>query len=594
MEKKKEESALSVLMRYAGGHKYCTYFSWVFSGLSAIAALLTYVFLFRIIKEVIEAAPNFKEAIHIASNGWFAVLAAAVSMLLYFAALMCSHASAFRVATNIRKQLLAHIAKLPIGFADELGSGRIRRIINDSAATTEVYLAHQLPDLVGAYITPVAMILLLFVFNWRFGLVCLIPVVLSLAGMTKMTGKQMQEDMKHYQTALENMNNEAVEYVRGINVVKTFSQTVHSFSRFKASIDSYYKFCINYTKEMRMPMVCYQMIVNSTFAFLIAMTLILYHGDHVAFNILLNFVFYVIFTPVIATTLTKIMFMGEESMKVEDAIARFNEIMAIEPLPEPVQTKHPQEYAISFEDVSFHYRKELPDAVSHISLQIPAGKVTAFVGPSGSGKSTAAGLIARFYDATSGRVRIGNVDIRDIAQEERVNTISYVFQNSRLLAGTIADNVRMGKKNATDEEVLAALHKAQCDDILAKLPQGIETVIGTDGIYLSGGEQQRIAIARIILQDAPVIILDEATAYADPENEVLVQKAFEEMAVGKTVIMIAHRLTTVKNADTIYVFENGKIKEAGKHETLLEAHGLYEKMWNDYQTSIRWKVGGRK
>lgn len=522
------------------------------------------------------------------------MLAAAVSMLLYFAALMCSHASAFRVATNIRKQLLAHIAKLPIGFADELGSGRIRRIINDSAATTEVYLAHQLPDLVGAYITPVAMILLLFVFNWRFGLVCLIPVVLSLAGMTKMTGKQMQEDMKHYQTALENMNNEAVEYVRGINVVKTFSQTVHSFSRFKASIDSYYKFCINYTKEMRMPMVCYQMIVNSTFAFLIAMTLILYHGDHVAFNILLNFVFYVIFTPVIATTLTKIMFMGEESMKVEDAIARFNEIMAIEPLPEPVQTKHPQEYAISFEDVSFHYRKELPDAVSHISLQIPAGKVTAFVGPSGSGKSTAAGLIARFYDATSGRVRIGNVDIRDIAQEERVNTISYVFQNSRLLAGTIADNVRMGKKNATDEEVLAALHKAQCDDILAKLPQGIETVIGTDGIYLSGGEQQRVAIARIILQDAPVIILDEATAYADPENEVLVQKAFEEMAVGKTVIMIAHRLTTVKNADIIYVFENGKIKEAGKHETLLEAHGLYEKMWNDYQTSIRWKVGGRK
>lgn len=594
MEKKKEESALSVLMRYAGGHKYCTYFSWVFSGLSAIAALLTYVFLFRIIKEVIEAAPNFKEAIHIASNGWFAMLAAAVSMLLYFAALMCSHASAFRVATNIRKQLLAHIAKLPIGFADELGSGRIRRIINDSAATTEVYLAHQLPDLVGAYITPVAMILLLFVFNWRFGLVCLIPVVLSLAGMTKMTGKQMQEDMKHYQTALENMNNEAVEYVRGINVVKTFSQTVHSFSRFKASIDSYYKFCINYTKEMRMPMVCYQMIVNSTFAFLIALTLILYRGDHVAFNILLNFVFYVIFTPVIATTLTKIMFMGEESMKVEDAIARFNEIMAIEPLPEPVQTKHPQEYAISFEDVSFHYRKELPDAVSHISLQIPAGKVTAFVGPSGSGKSTAAGLIARFYDATSGRVRIGNVDIRDIAQEERVNTISYVFQNSRLLAGTIADNVRMGKKNATDEEVLAALHKAQCDDILAKLPQGIETVIGTDGIYLSGGEQQRVAIARIILQDAPVIILDEATAYADPENEVLVQKAFEEMAVGKTVIMIAHRLTTVKNADIIYVFENGKIKEAGKHETLLEAHGLYEKMWNDYQTSIRWKVGGRK
>lgn len=594
MDKAKKESALSVLMKYAGGHKYCTYLSWIFSGLSSVASLMTFVFLFRIIREVIETAPDFGNAVHIAENGWFAVLAAVISMLLYFAALMCSHAAAFRVATNIRKELLTHIAKLPVGFADELGSGRIRRIINDSAAATETYLAHQLPDLVGAYVTPVAMIILLFVFNWRFGLVCLIPVVLSMAGMGKMMGKQMQEDMKKYQTALENMNNEAVEYVRGINVVKTFSQTVHSFSRFKASIDNYYKFCINYTKEMRMPMVCYQVMINSTFAFLIALTLILYNGNHVTFNILLNFVFYVIFTPAISTTLTKIMFMGEESMKVEDAILRFNELMSINPLKEPEKPEMPDEYGITFDDVTFKYRAELPDAISHVNLKIPANRVTAFVGPSGSGKSTAAGLIARFYDVTGGKVSIGNRDIRDIAEKDRVDTVSYVFQNSRLLSGTIADNVRMGKKDATDEEVIAAMHKAQCDDILNKLPQGIETVIGSKGIYLSGGEQQRVAIARIILQDAPIIILDEATAYADPENEVLVQKAFEEMAAGKTVIMIAHRLTTIKNADMIYVFDKGKVAEEGRHDELIQKHGLYEKMWNNYQTSIQWKVGVSK
>lgn len=594
MDKDKKESALSVLMKYAGGHKYCTYLSWIFSGLSSVASLMTFVFLFRIIREVIEAAPDFGNAVHVAENGWFAVLAAVISMLLYFAALMCSHAAAFRVATNIRKELLTHIAKLPVGFADELGSGRIRRIINDSAAATETYLAHQLPDLVGAYVTPVAMIILLFVFNWRFGLVCLIPVVLSMAGMGKMMGKQMQEDMKKYQTALENMNNEAVEYVRGINVVKTFSQTVHSFSRFKASIDNYYKFCINYTKEMRMPMVCYQVMINSTFAFLIALTLILYNGNHVTFNILLNFVFYVIFTPAISTTLTKIMFMGEESMKVEDAILRFNELMSINPLKEPEKPEIPDEYGITFDDVTFKYRAELPDAISHVNLKIPANRVTAFVGPSGSGKSTAAGLIARFYDVTGGKVSIGSTDIRDIAEKDRVDTVSYVFQNSRLLSGTIADNVRMGKKDATDEEVIAAMHKAQCDDILNKLPQGIETVIGSKGIYLSGGERQRVAIARIILQDAPIIILDEATAYADPENEVLVQKAFEEMAAGKTVIMIAHRLTTIKNADMIYVFDKGKVAEEGRHDELIQKHGLYENMWNNYQTSIQWKVGVSK
>ena len=387
------------------------------------------------------------------------------------------------------------------------------------------------------------------------------------------------------------MNNEAVEYIRGMSVVKTFSQTVHSFSRFKNSIDNYYKFCTSYTKQCRAPMIYFQIAVNSTFAFLIALALILCRGDAALSDIMLNFIFYVIFTPMIATAFTKIMYMGESAMGVNDALERFDSVLSIEPLKEPEHPKKPADNSVEFDDVTFSYKKSAAPAADHVSIKINAGSTVALVGPSGSGKSTVASLAARFRDPDSGRILIGGVDVRDISKETLVDTVSYVFQDSRLLKMSIADNVRLARPEATDEQVMKALNDAQCDDIIEKMPDGIHTVIGTKGVYLSGGEQQRIAIARAILKDSPVLVLDEATAFADPENEVLVQRAFERLAHGKTVIMIAHRLTTIKNADCIYVMEHGRIVESGRHDELVSAGGLYSKMWSDYQSSASWKVG---
>ncbi|MCM1544747.1 MAG: ABC transporter ATP-binding protein/permease [Ruminococcus sp.] len=590
----KKKSNLSELMSYADKHKYLTLLSLILSIVSAALALLPFVFIFFIIEEVIEVAPNFSEAVNVARNGWMAVLFALLSIVIYIGGLMCSHMSAFRIAGNMRKTLMAHIAKLPLGFVGETGSGKIRRIVNDSSAATETYLAHQLPDMAGAIATPLGMIVMLFLFDWRFGLICLVPTILGFAAMFKMAGPKMAEDMKNYQNALADMNNEAVEYVRGIPVVKTFGQTVHTFKRFKGSIDRYYKFCISYCKQCRMPMLLYTVFINSAFAFLITLALILAGGEAVAQSVLLSLIFYVIFTPVIATSMTKVMYISKNGMVVTDALNRVHSILDLQPLPEPQRSVSPKDNSVEFKNVSFRYSSSETNAVDGISLKVQSGETVALVGPSGGGKTTVAGLISRFWDVTDGEVKIGGVNVKDIQKSELMETVSYVFQDSRLLKTSIFENVRLAKPNAARKEVEAALHKAQCDDIIAKLPNGIDTVIGTKGVYLSGGEQQRIAIARVMLKDAPIIVLDEATAFADPENESLVQKAFEELSKDKTVIMIAHRLTTVKNADRIFVLKDGRIEEFGTHDTLAEKDGLYAKMWQDYQTSVNWKVGGAK
>lgn len=587
----KKNKSFSELMGFAGRHKYLTYSSWLLSAISALIALLPFVHIWLMIKEVLEVYPNISNAEGIVHNGQMAVLFSLTSMVIYFSGLMCSHLSAFRVASNIRKKTMKHITELPLGFIQEMGSGRIRRIVNESSAATETYLAHQLPDMAGAIATPVGMIIILFLFDWRFGLVSLIPVVIGFASMFQMAGPSMVNDMKAYQDALEDMNNEAVEYVRGVPVVKTFGQTVFSFKRFKKSIDNYGKFCISYTKRCRMPMLIFTTAINSTFAFLIAVSLILIEGGAEQ-SILLNLIFYTIFTPIIATTLTKVMFMSENGMIVNDALQRINSILDLQPLPEPKAPTAPKDCSVEFENVSFRYQSAEADAVHNVSFKVNAGQTIALVGPSGGGKTTVAGLISRFWDVKEGAVKIGGVDVKEIGKRTLSETISYVFQDSRLLKTSVFENVRLSRPNATREQVLAALHSAQCDDIIAKLPNGIDTVIGTKGVYLSGGEQQRIAIARVILKDSPIIVLDEATAFADPENEALVQKAFERLAKNKTVIMIAHRLTTVKNADCIYVLKDGQIAEYGKHDELLDTSGLYKKMWQDYQTSVAWKVGG--
>ncbi len=591
MEEKKKPSAFSVLMKYAGGHKALTYLSFVLSAAAAVVGLLPFVYLWRIIKEVIEVNPNFNEAVNITHNGRMAVLSALVSMLVYFAALMCSHVSAFRVAGNMKKELIKHIAMLPVGFADEMGSGKVRRVVLDATSSTETLLAHNLPDMVQAVVTPICMVVMLFVYDWRFGFACLVPVIIAFAMMMRMAGPGMQEDMRNYQNALENMSNEAVEYIRGVPVVKTFGQTVFSFHRFKKSIDEYSDFCIHYTKSCRTPMVLFTLFVNTAFAFLIGLTLFLTKSGNYTQDILINFLFYVIFTPIIVTTMNRVMFMSENTMQINDAITRINSILDIKPLAESEKTESPNGTSVELKNVTYHYSEDAKAAVDNISIKADKDQIIALVGPSGSGKTTVAGLISRFFDAEEGTVKIGGADVRNINKNTLMNTVSYVFQDSKLLKRSIADNLRIAKPNATDKEIAEALKAAQCSNIIARLPQGINTVLGSEGTYLSGGEQQRIAIARAILKKAPVVILDEATAFADPENEALVQKAFTELTKQSTVIMIAHRLSTIRNADKIYVLDNGKVVEEGNHEKLIKRSGLYKSMWDEYQKAVSWKVG---
>ena len=584
----KKQSNLKRLLGYAGRHRYLSYASWVLSAASALVALVPYVFIWRIMQEVLAVAPDFSRAQGLVRNGWLAVLFAGIAVLIYIAGLMCSHMGAFRVATNLRIEAMRHIVKLPLGAAEAFGSGRLRKIVNESSAATETYLAHQLPDRAGAIATPCGLLALLLAFDWRLGLLSLVPVVLAFAVLMRMTGARMQQKMKEYQDALDDMSNEAVEYIRGIPVVKTFGQTIFTFKKFKDSIDRYRVWVIAYTKELRLPMMLYTAAVNGVFAFLIAGAL-LFTRSGVTPEFLSDLIFYILITPILSVTLTRIMFQSENAMIVDDALQRIDSVRNLAPLPEARNPKSPRDASVELSHVRYSYDGE-KDALRGVSLTIPAGQTVAFVGPSGGGKTTLANLVSRFFDPQEGAVRIGGVDVRDISKEELMNTVSFVFQNSRLLKASILENVRMGKPDATREEVLRALHSAQCDDILEKFPQGADTVIGTKGVYLSGGEQQRIAIARAMLKNAPILILDEATAFADPDNETKVQAAFTELSRGKTVLLIAHRLTTVTHADRICVVQDGRIAESGTSRELLEKGGLFRRMWDNYQTSVQWKV----
>ena len=584
----KKQSNLSRLLTIAGSYRYLTYASWILSAISALIALVPYYFIWQVMREVLEVAPDFSRAQNLTYNGWMAVMFAVIAVLVYIAGLMCSHLGAFRIATNLRLQSMNHIVKLPLGFAEHFGSGKLRKIVNESSAATETYLAHQLPDRANALATPCGLLVLLFVFDWRLGLLSLAPVLLGFLIMMAMTGKEMQQKMKEYQNALDDMAGEAVEYVRGIPVVKTFGQTIFSFKKFKDSIDRYKVWVIAYTKQLRTPMMFYTAAINGVFVFLIAGAL-LFTQDQVTTEFLLNLVFYIIITPIISVTLTRIMFQSENAMIVDDALQRIDSVLNLEPLKETAHPKHPKDGSVELEQVHFSYDGE-KEVLKDISLSIPAGQTVAFVGPSGGGKTTLANLISRFFDPQSGTVRVGGVDVHEIPKEELMNTVSFVFQNSRLIKASVFENVRLGKPEATREEVMAALKNAQCDDILEKLPDGMDTVIGTKGVYLSGGEQQRIAIARVMLKNTPIIILDEATAFADPDNETRVQAAFSKLSQGKTVIMIAHRLSTVAGADRIYVVKDGQIAESGSSRELMERGGLFARMWKNYQTSVQWKV----
>lgn len=589
--KTKKQSALSRLMDIAGEHKYLVYLSWILAVLSAWIALVPFYDVWRIIKEILEVKPDYANATHITAYGWQAVEFALLAMAVYIVALMCSHKAAFRVQSNMRVSMMEHIMKLPLGYVESQGTGKIRKVVNDSSAATETFIAHNLPDKAVSAATPVGLLVMMMVFDWRLGLISLIPAVIAFILMgTLMMGPKMAEDMKQYQNSLETMSSEAVEYVRGIPVVKTFGQTVFSFKRFKAAIDDYEKWTLDYTKSMMLPMIGFTTASNGIFAALIIAAYTL-GGNQITTQFALNLIFYILITSTLTTTLMKVAYAGESQMIVEDALNRMDGIFAVSPLPQSDKKSIPKDSSISIENVTFAYDESKDNVIDGITMHVKAGEHVALVGPSGGGKTTLASLIARFWDVKSGSIRLGGADVKDIDAKELMNQVSYVFQDSKLLKMSILENVRMGRPDAGDDEVMKALQAAQCMDIIEKFPDGVNTVIGSKGIYVSGGEAQRLSIARAFLKNAPVLILDEATAFADPDNERLVQKAFENLAKDKTVIMIAHRLSTVTDADCIYVLKDGRIAESGTHDELTAKNGIYTHMWNEYNKSVNWQVG---
>ncbi|MCR4778972.1 MAG: ABC transporter ATP-binding protein/permease [Lachnospiraceae bacterium] len=577
---------MKVIGEYAGGYKKLITLGRCLAGISAIMTLIPYYELWKIIR----TAVNGENTNQIKTYAFISVGLIIGALLVYIAALLCTHISAFRVQANMRSSLMRRIITLPLGVFDEDGTGKIRRIVNDSTAATETFIAHTLADKTVAAVTPVGLLVLVFAFNWKIGLICMIPALIGFCCLMKMMGKGMQEKMKEYQDALENMSSEATEYVRGVPVVKTFGQTVHSFKRFKACIDGYCKWATDYTLMLRFPMAGFMTCINAVFAFIVIAAFMV-AGDGIANADILNIMYYIIITPLITIALTKIAYSGESEMNLIDALKRAEKIMEIAPLSESRSAINPSGNEIELKNVTFRYKDAGRDAVNNVSLTIKPGEHVAFVGPSGSGKTTLAELMVRFFDVTAGSILIGGVDVKDISSEKLMEKVSFVFQDSRLIKKSIFENVRMAKPDASEAQVLEALKKAQCMDIIEKLPDGIHTVIGEKGTYLSGGEQQRITIARAVLKDAPILILDEATAFADPDNEAKVQAAFEELSKNKTLIMIAHRLSTVMNADRIFVIEGGKCVESGNHEELISKNGLYKKMFDEYTKAAMWKVG---
>ena len=596
----KQRNPIARLLDFAGGHRKLTVLGCVLSGVNAVLSIAMLVCVWFVLRDLVAAAPNWAQATHAAAYGLAALAFALAGLVVYFAALMCTHLAAFRTATNMRKAALAHLSRVPLGYFGMHSTGELRRVIEGATGLTEGVLAHRFPDFVGALVTPVAFFVVMFVFDWVLGLLCLVPIVVSaLCMMWMMAGgggdenTNMMTFMKNYQDALDRMNKGAVEYVRGIPVVKVFQQTVRSFHTFRDAIKAYVDFANAYVRLCTPPQVAQLVAINATFAVLVPAGILLAQsaGDFPAF--LSDFLFYVVFSALTTMMMTKVMYASQALTEAQDAVMRLEGILGAPLMHEvaPDRAKEPAGNSIEFDHVSFTYPTADAPALRDVTLSVPAGATVALVGPSGGGKTTAASLVPRFWDVGEGAVRIGDVDVRDIPQRALMERVAFVFQNERLFKQSIADNIRAARPGATHAEVEAAAHAAQCDDIVAKLPDGLDTVVGAAGVHLSGGERQRVALARAILKDAPIVVLDEATAFADPENEALIQRALAHLTRGKTVLMIAHRLSTVVGADKICVLADGRLVEEGAHDELAAAGGVYARMWEDYRRAAAWRIG---
>ncbi len=590
----KKQSDVAVLLNYAGNYRKLTYFGLVFSAIAMILGMAPYFCIWLAARDLIAVAPNWTQAVGISRYGWMAFGFAVAGIAVYFAALMCTHLAAFRTASNIRKQGMAHLMKTPLGFFDSNASGLLRNRLNGAASETETMLAHNLADIVGSAAMVISMIVLMFLFDWRMGASCLLAAVVSVGAMFTMMGGKNAKLMQEYQEAQDVMSKAGTEYVRGIPVVKVFQQTVYSFRAFKQAIEDYSAKAEHYQGDV----CCLPQSVNLTFTegafvFLIPAALLIAPGALKTGSFALfvtNFAFYAIFSAFISTALARIMFAASGMMMASTALNRIEQVMSAPVLEISKNPKMPKDNSVKFKDVSFTYEGSDLPALEHVSFSVKPGQTAALVGPSGGGKTTAASLIPRFWDVSSGSVEVGGVDVREIDPHVLMDQVAFVFQNTHLFKTSILENVRASRPDASREEVQAALSAAQCDDILEKLPDGMDTVIGTDGTWLSGGEQQRVALARAILKDAPIVVLDEATAFADPENEALIQKAFSALTKDKTVIMIAHRLSTVVNAEKIIVLDKGHVTEEGTHAELEQAKGLYSRMWADYNRAVKWRI----
>ena len=594
-EPSRRRSAVSRLLDFAGPRKALTYLGCALSAVSMLVGFGPYVCIWLVARDLIAVAPDWSAATGIAACGWWALGLSAASILLYFAGLMCTHLAAFRCASNMRKRATEHLMRASLGYFDTHASGALRRVVDGCAAETEGLLAHKLPDAAGSVAMIAGMLVLFFVFDWRLGLACLAPVVLSLACMFYMMGGRGMEFMTRYMGALVKMNKTGTEYVRGIPVVKVFQQTVYSFKAFHDAIQEFTRLAQDYAvKWCRTPQSISLTVINGVAVFLVPVAILLAPGEGDFGAFAANFAFYAIFSAVIPTAMTRVMFMSEAAQSAADAVSRVEGVLAAPVIEAPSSPQVPKDNSIAFEDVGFAYEGAEEPALSHVSFEVPAGSTVALVGPSGGGKTTAASLVPRFWDADEGRVLFGGVDVRKMDPHDLMDRVAFVFQANRLFRQSIFENVRAARPDASREEVRAALHAAQCDDIIAKLPQGMDTVYGAQGAYLSGGEVQRLMLARAILKDADVVVLDEATAFADPENEVKIQKAFSELARGRTVLMVAHRLSTVRNADRIVVLDAGRVAEQGTHDELLAAGGLYACMWADYEQAVSWKISSEE